>query len=772
MRTARKKGLLLTLIAAMALMTTLAASPVFGGRGPPGGEPADGQIIPGQFIVLVDGAHDPRAVAESNGVPPGHVFRTAVNGFSGPATNAQVAALRADDRVLAVENDRIWRHDEHCDGAQCLPTGINRIETDKNPGAAIDGTHVEIDLDIAIIDSGIDEDHPDLNVAGGYNATSGPADKWDDKGGHGTHTAGTAAAIDNGTGVVGVAPGARLWAIKVCKNGCFLSDMIAGVNWVAERKSEANNGDADGDPGIDFAVASMSISHEREGTPCDDENSTSLHLAFCGLVATGVVATLSAGNTPELNPDYPEVIQVAAMADFDGKGGAASTDTICGSNDGDDTLADFSTFGADIAAPGSCILSTYNNGGLAYASGTSMAAPHVGGAVALYLHANGFAPATDEAGVNAIEAAIIGAALVEGTDPLALGGGDVCSYDNQRGTSEPMLFVNGATFGGDGSCDVAGGGGGNAAPDAVSDGAAVDEGSSTAVLVLANDSDPEGDPLAIASVSTPSNGTATINDNGTATDTTDDFIDYSHDGSETTSDSFSYTISDGSLTDTAIVSVTVNAVNDGPTAVDDSYGTNENIALIVDPPGVLDNDTDPDSTTLTASLVADSGPSSGTLDFNSNGSFSYTPNTDFVGDDTFKYTASDGFESSNEATVTITVSEPSSAMHVSDLDEDSTRLQKGAWSAQVTIEVHDANDAPVIGAEVEGTFTQNGDTIGPLFCTTDSIGRCTIDSDQLPNNSGSATFTVDSVTDTLVYDATANHDDEADSDGTTIVVSK
>jgi hypothetical protein len=103
-----------------------------------------------------------------------------------------------------------------------------------------------------------------------------------------------------------------------------------------------------------------------------------------------------------------------------------------------------------------------------------------------------------------------------------------------------------------------------AAPDAVDDTAEVDEGASVAVLVLANDSDPNGDSLAITSVSTPSNGTATINDNGTVGDTTDDFIDYAHDGSETTSNSFSYTISDGSLTDTATVTITVNPVNDEP----------------------------------------------------------------------------------------------------------------------------------------------------------------------------------------------------------------
>ena len=659
----RGRRVLVVLVGLLVLLLVSSASPVSGQGGP-----SDGQIVPGKYIVLVAEGHDPAMVASDHGVAPRHVFRTAANGFASDASPGQVNALRADERVMVVENERIWRLTGHCASEQCLPTGIDRIETDKNSNA----TGVQVDLDVAMIDSGIDGDHPDLNVVGGRNFASGPSFKWDDKNGHGTHTAGTVGAIDNGTGVVGVAPGARLWAVRVCANLCFLGDMIAGINWVAERKSEANDGSGDGDPGINFAVASMSISHQRQSTECG-EDSTALHLAFCGLVNTGVVATLSAGNSPELNPDYPEVLQVAALADFDGKGGAAATTSIEGCSVGseeDDSLADFSTFGADIAAPGWCIFSTYKDGGFAWLSGTSMAAPHVAGAVALYLHANNASPATSTLGVDSIEAAILAAALPEGIANHA------CSYNNERGTSEPLLFVNAAAFGGDGTCDVAVGGGGNTAPNAVNDTATVDEGASAAVLVLANDSDPESDPLAITFVSNPSNGTAIINDNGTAADTTDDYIDYTHDGSETTSDSFDYTISDGSLTDTATVSITVNA-----------------------------------------------------------------PAT-FTG------------------------------MHVGDLDGEGVKLQKGNWEALVTITVHDASESPLDGAEVTGTFTQNGFTVGPLFCTT-SGGTCTIDSGQLPSKAGKATFTVDSVELTgETHKPGENHDPDSDSNGTTIEVSK
>jgi subtilisin family serine protease len=138
------------------------------------------------------------------------------------------------------------------------------------------------------------------------------------------------------------------------------------------------------------------------------------------------------------------------VADFDGKAGGAGA-TTC-RQDEDDTLANFSNFGdkIDIAAPGVCILSTWNNGGYNTISGTSMAAPHVTGSVALYLHANGLAPAQDAAGVAAIEQAIIEAAHPQGTD------NHICSYDDER-IGGPMLFVNDANFGGDGTCEVAAG---------------------------------------------------------------------------------------------------------------------------------------------------------------------------------------------------------------------------------------------------------------------------------------------------------------------------
>lgn len=173
----------------------------------------------------------------------------------------------------------------------------------------------------------------------------------------------------------------------------------------------------------------------------------------------------------------------------------------------------------------------------------------------------------------------------------------------------------------------------NAPPTAANDGYTVAEGGTLNVAapgLFTNDSDPDtpSSSWTISVITPPLNGTLSIGAGGA-------FV-YAHNGSETTSDSFVYRISDGFSTANATVSITITPVDDPPIVVSDTYVTNEDTPLSVAAPGVLANDSDPDSA-LTAVLTTTTP--NGTLTLNANGSFNYTPNGDFFGDDTFTYNA-------------------------------------------------------------------------------------------------------------------------------------
>ncbi|WP_167736206.1 Ig-like domain-containing protein [Nocardioides sp. 503] len=195
----------------------------------------------------------------------------------------------------------------------------------------------------------------------------------------------------------------------------------------------------------------------------------------------------------------------------------------------------------------------------------------------------------------------------------------------------------------------------NGAPVALGDSVTVAEGGTATTLtggatsVLTNDTDPEGDVLTAVLVTGPTNGTLTLNANGT--------FGYTHHGSETTSDSFTYRTSDGTaLSNVVPVTVTVTPVNDPPVAVGDAYSVAEDSVLTVTAANkVTLNDTDAESSALTAVLV--SGPSHGTLTLNADGTFTYTPQAGYDGADSFTYRADDGSSSSNVATVSLTVTE-------------------------------------------------------------------------------------------------------------------
>jgi VCBS repeat-containing protein len=168
----------------------------------------------------------------------------------------------------------------------------------------------------------------------------------------------------------------------------------------------------------------------------------------------------------------------------------------------------------------------------------------------------------------------------------------------------------------------------------------------TAPGILENDTDPDYETLTALLVDSVSNGTLTFKSNGS-------FI-YNPENGFNGEDSFTYRAYDGTVvSNIATVSINVTPVNDPPVAYADYYITNEDITLIISENGILDNDTDPENDILTASLVTN--VTNGILNLYSNGTFEYTPNTNYFGSDQFTYRAFDGLEYSNSATVTITI---------------------------------------------------------------------------------------------------------------------
>jgi subtilisin family serine protease len=371
------------------------------------------------IVVLENSVQRPGGVASQHarrfGAKVTDVYRSALRGYAATLPARAAATIARDSRVAFVEADQ--RVEAF---AQQLPTGIERSFASANVAIGIDGVdEARVDADVAVIDGGVDLDHPDLDVVASTNcARGGPRNKGgcvngegDDGNGHGTHVAGTIAAIDNGFGVAGVAPGARLWNARVLdKSGSgWMSWIVAGVDWVTARAGQ-------------IEVANMSL-----GCACA---SAALDQAIAASVDAGVVYAVAAGNEADdvagYSPaNHPDTIAVSALADYDGLPGAAAGPS-CRDYGGDDSLAGFSNWGAgvEVAAPGVCILSTWAGGGYETISGTSMATPHVAGAAALLASVDNPGSGAD---VEAIGQAIAAAGNFDWIDSS----GD--------GTQEPLL---------------------------------------------------------------------------------------------------------------------------------------------------------------------------------------------------------------------------------------------------------------------------------------------------------------------------------------------
>jgi PKD repeat protein len=361
------------------------------------------------------------------GFETGHVYEHALKGFSAKIPPQALNGLRNHPLIELIEPDQIQSIN-----AQTIPTGIRRIGTLQSLYIPIDGVEDSPDVDIAVIDTGIDKEHPDLLVSGGVKYASGVAStSYDDDHGHGSHVAGTIAARDNTIGVVGVVPGARLWAVKVLnsRGSGYTSDIIKGIDWVTARAST-------------IEVVNMSIGGAGYNS--------SYRTALANCVAKGVVVMVAAGNeaTDVYGADrtfgtsddrvpaaFPEVATISAYGDSDGLPGGKGANTSYGK---DDSFASFSNYSYNVVAgnpvnspgkaidlilPGVNIYSAYKDMNYATMSGTSMACPHAAGLAALYILQKG--RANNAAGVYAIRQALIDAAWPQSDTTYGLtNGGD------------------------------------------------------------------------------------------------------------------------------------------------------------------------------------------------------------------------------------------------------------------------------------------------------------------------------------------------------------
>jgi len=281
-----------------------------------------------------------------------------------PAVAAEIPAvaienLRKNPKIAYVEFDQsryvqgkiIQGKPGSVQPSQVLPWGVDRIDAEKiwrkNEGEGVN---------VAIIDTGIDPDHPDLvdSIEGVFSAIPPNPDTVDDHYGHGTHVAGTIAAVNNEVGVIGVGPQIDLWIIRASAGGILkLSDLLEAYQFCIDSWF-------DSDPNNNIQVISMSY-----GGGYSQAEEDMLQTAW----NNGIILVAAAGNEASdvIYPAaLPNVIAVSAMNMED--------EITWWSNRGEEI---------DLAAPGSRITSTYLRGTYATWSGTSMAAPHVSAAAAL-----------------------------------------------------------------------------------------------------------------------------------------------------------------------------------------------------------------------------------------------------------------------------------------------------------------------------------------------------------------------------------------------------
>jgi subtilisin len=355
------------------------------------------EVRTNHYIVTCRGEVDAQHLAGECKSKAKHVYCHALHGFVAALTLEEVEKLKRDKRVLAVELDGPITLCGQTNGA-----GITRMGLTQFPVARINGRDERIDVDVAVIDTGIQLDHPDLNVVR-HVRFAGSGLTGEDWQGHGTHVAGIIGAKDNDFGMVGVAAGARLWSVQVIgPTNSAWSNALAGLEYVAQHANE-------------IEVANCSFIGESQSPV------VAVQEAIRKVVELGVVVVAGVGNSriniigrdrvwgtedDTLPAAFAEVMAVSAMdpetnliwefSSYSSKDRASSVVISKGS-------------AIDVAAPGVSILSCFTNGTYSIRNGTSMATAHASGLVALHIAANGRAHNISE--VYQIRQAIVDASV-------------------------------------------------------------------------------------------------------------------------------------------------------------------------------------------------------------------------------------------------------------------------------------------------------------------------------------------------------------------------
>lgn len=367
----RKRALAVVITALSVVSLSLTAGPALAA-------PA-AQHAAGTYIVSFTSVAARDALAARLGVRPSREFQAAIDGFTAKLTAAQATTLASAPEVRGLTPDR------EVEGmGQFVAAHVPSVEADKAPVNAGDGIGTWNGPAVAVVDSGVSP-HPDLNLAKAVNCFDSSADAADANG-HGTGVSGYMAAIDNGTGVVGVAPGAPIYSVRVMdeKNHGTISTVTCGLNWVLANHAQYN-----------IQVVNLSL-----GTPgaddsnCGYTNNDVLHQAVCALVADGITVVASATNENAdiagyVPASYDEVLTATNVADYDGKPGSLATTNGCSAVTKDDSppaSSSWAVIAADkahtVAAPGVCPYTTKLGNRYGYIqSGTSMSSAATSGVV-------------------------------------------------------------------------------------------------------------------------------------------------------------------------------------------------------------------------------------------------------------------------------------------------------------------------------------------------------------------------------------------------------